>query len=91
LDPQTLRTKTVGVLMGGLSGEREISFRSGENCLRALLSHGYRAVRIDAVRDVAAQISEAGVEVAFLALHGRYGEDGTIQGRDPVCLPLLWR
>ncbi len=77
---QTLKTKTIGVLMGGLSGEREISLRSGENCLRALLSRGYRAVRIDAVRDVAQRLDETGVEVAFLALHGRYGEDGTIQG-----------
>lgn len=79
-DPQILKTKTIGVLMGGLSVEREVSFRSGENCLRALLSRGYRAVRIDAVRDVAERIDEAGVEVAFIALHGRYGEDGTIQG-----------
>ena len=66
--------------MGGLSGEREISFRSGENCLRALVSRGYKAVAIDAVRDVALRLDEAGVQVAFLALHGRYGEDGTIQG-----------
>jgi D-alanine-D-alanine ligase len=80
MDSQTLKTKTIGVLMGGLSGEREISLRSGENCLRALLARGYRAVRIDAVRDVAQRLDEAGVEVAFLALHGRYGEDGTIQG-----------
>lgn len=80
MDLQTLKTKTVGVLMGGLSGEREVSLRSGENCLRALLELGYRAVAVDAVRDVAKRIHEAGVEVAFLALHGRYGEDGTIQG-----------
>jgi len=80
MDRQTLKTKTIGVLMGGLSVEREISLRSGENCLRALLSRGYRAVRIDAVRDVAQRLDETGVEVAFLALHGRYGEDGTIQG-----------
>ncbi len=80
VDPQTLKTKTIGVLMGGLSGEREISLLSGENCLRALVSRGYRAVPIDAVRDVAQRLDEAGIEVAFLALHGRYGEDGTIQG-----------
>jgi len=80
MDTGTLKTKTIGVLMGGLSGEREISLRSGENCMRALLSRGYRAVRIDAVRDVAQRLDESGVEVAFLALHGRYGEDGTIQG-----------
>jgi D-alanine-D-alanine ligase len=80
LGEQSLRTKTIGVLMGGLSGEREISLRSGENCLRALLSRGYRAVAIDAVRDVARRLEEAHIDVAFLALHGRYGEDGTIQG-----------
>jgi D-alanine-D-alanine ligase len=75
-----LKEKTIGVLMGGLSGEREVSFRSGSNCLRALESRGYRVVAIDAVRDVAQRLDEEEVEVAFLALHGRYGEDGTIQG-----------
>jgi D-alanine-D-alanine ligase len=77
---QELKTKKIGVLMGGLSGEREVSLRSGANCLRALLSKGYDAVSIDAVRDVAQRLDEEQVEVAFLALHGRYGEDGTIQG-----------
>ncbi|MBN1629955.1 MAG: D-alanine--D-alanine ligase [Thermoleophilia bacterium] len=80
IDPQALKTKTIGVLMGGLSGEREVSLRSGANCLRALESRGYKAVAIDAGRDVALRLDEAGIEVAFLALHGRYGEDGTIQG-----------
>jgi D-alanine-D-alanine ligase len=80
MDALTLKTKTIGVLMGGLSGERDVSFRSGQNCLRALLSRGYKAVPIDAVRDVGRRLEEAGVDVAFLALHGRYGEDGTIQG-----------
>ena len=75
-----LKTKTIGVLMGGLSGEREISLISGENCFTALLSRGYRVVRIDALRDVGQKLMENNVEVAFLALHGRYGEDGTIQG-----------
>ncbi len=80
MDPQDLKAKTIGVLMGGLSGEREISLRSGQNCLRALNTKGYRAIPIDAVRDVAQRLDEEQVEVAFLALHGRYGEDGTIQG-----------
>ncbi len=80
MDCETLKGKTIGVLMGGLSGEREISLRSGENCYRALTARGYRVVKIDVQRDVARQLEEAGVEVAFLALHGRYGEDGTIQG-----------
>ncbi|MCL5735417.1 MAG: D-alanine--D-alanine ligase [Actinobacteria bacterium] len=80
MDRTILKTKTIGVLMGGLSGEREISLRSGANCLNALQSLGYRAIRIDAVRDVAERLDEEGIEVAFLALHGRYGEDGSIQG-----------
>jgi D-alanine-D-alanine ligase len=80
MDRDTLKTKTIGVLMGGMSGERAVSLRSGANCLRALLASGYRAVEIDALQDVGTRIDEAGVEVAFLALHGRYGEDGTIQG-----------
>jgi D-alanine-D-alanine ligase len=77
---QELKAKKIGVLMGGLSGERDVSLRSGQNCLRALLAKGYRAVPIDAVSDVAQRLDAEGVEVAFLALHGRYGEDGTIQG-----------
>ena len=80
MDRDTLKTKTIGVLMGGLSGERPVSLRSGRNCLNALLRSGYKAVEIDALQDVARRIEDAGVEVAFLALHGRYGEDGTIQG-----------
>lgn len=80
MDRGILKTKTIGVLMGGLSGEREISLRSGRNCLNALLNLGYHAVAIDALRDVAQRLDEETVEVAFLALHGRYGEDGTIQG-----------
>lgn len=63
-----------------MSSEREVSLRSGANCLGALKRLGYRAEGIDAGRDVAAQVREAGVEVAFLALHGRFGEDGTVQG-----------
>lgn len=66
--------------MGGLSGEREVSLRSGENCYRALESLGYDVVRIDAVRDVAARLLQERVEVAFLAVHGRFAEDGTLQG-----------
>ncbi len=80
MDRETLKGKTIGVLMGGLSGEREISLRSGENCYRALAGRGYKVVKVDVQRDVARQLEKAGVEVAFLALHGRYGEDGAIQG-----------
>jgi D-alanine-D-alanine ligase len=80
MDSSTLKTKTIGVLMGGMSGEREVSLRSGRNCLTALESLGYSVVAIDVLQDVAQRLDEEQVEVAFLALHGRYGEDGTIQG-----------
>ncbi|RJQ46782.1 MAG: D-alanine--D-alanine ligase [Gaiellales bacterium] len=75
-----LKSKRVGVLMGGLSREREISLRSGRNCLAALERLGYDAVAVDVGRDVAAVLEREGIEVAFLALHGKFGEDGRIQG-----------
>jgi len=75
-----LKRKKIGVLMGGLSVEREVSLRSGAMCLKALRERGYHAVAVDAVRDVAQRLDEEQIEVAFLALHGRFGEDGTIQG-----------
>lgn len=75
-----LRSKRIGVLLGGLSGEREVSLRSGENCFRALKSLGYDVVRIDALRDVAQRLVDERVQIAFLAVHGRYAEDGTLQG-----------
>lgn len=74
------KDKKIGVLMGGLSAEREISLRSGNACLKALTSRGYNAVAIDAQRDLPFRLRDEGIEVAFVALHGRYGEDGTVQG-----------
>jgi D-alanine-D-alanine ligase len=70
----------VGVLMGGVSEEREISLMTGNDVLSSLLVSGYDAVGIDAGPDVAGKLAEAGAEVVFIALHGRYGEDGCIQG-----------
>lgn len=70
----------VGVLMGGLSAEREISLRTGKAILGALRRLGYRAVGIDAGRDLARELVRRKIETAFLALHGRGGEDGTVQG-----------
>ncbi|MCL6107174.1 MAG: D-alanine--D-alanine ligase [Actinobacteria bacterium] len=75
-----LKTKRIGVLMGGLSREREISLRSGGGCLRALRALGYNATGIDVDRSAAESLRQEAVEVAFLALHGRFGEDGAIQG-----------
>ncbi len=72
--------KKIGVLLGGLSSEREVSLASGNAILSALREKGYHAVAIDVDRDVARKISDNGVEAAFIALHGKLGEDGAIQG-----------
>jgi D-alanine-D-alanine ligase len=70
----------IGVLMGGLSSEREVSLASGRAILDALKTKGYDTVAVDVGRDAAAQIARTGVEAAFIALHGTFGEDGAIQG-----------
>jgi D-alanine-D-alanine ligase len=70
----------VVVLMGGVSAEREVSLRSGKACADALETLGYRVSRLDAGHDVALRLAELGPDVCFNALHGRYGEDGCIQG-----------
>ncbi len=75
-----LKNKKIAVLMGGLSAEREISLKTGQAVLSALLENGCDAVAIDAGHDLPAQLREVGTDVAFICLHGRYGEDGTVQG-----------
>jgi D-alanine-D-alanine ligase len=70
----------VAVLMGGWSSEREVSLRSGAACAGALEGEGYRVTRLDVGRDIAARLAEIKPDVCFNALHGRYGEDGCIQG-----------
>lgn len=70
----------VAVLMGGWSAERPISLKSGAAVADALEGEGYRVTRIDVDRDIAARLSELKPDVAFNALHGRFGEDGCIQG-----------
>jgi D-alanine-D-alanine ligase len=72
--------KKIGVLMGGLSSEREVSLASGTAVLKALVDKGYDAVAIDIRRDAAEQVRRANIEIAFNALHGKFGEDGAIQG-----------
>lgn len=72
--------KHVAVLMGGWSVEREVSLSSGAACARALEGVGYRVTRVEVNRDVAEVLAKLKPDVAFNALHGRYGEDGTIQG-----------
>ncbi len=70
----------VAVLMGGLSSEREVSLSSGRGCALALREAGYEVVELDAGRDLAARLSEIRPDVCFNALHGRWGEDGVVQG-----------
>jgi D-alanine-D-alanine ligase len=72
----------IGVVMGGTSGEREVSLRSGEAVVAALRGRGHDAVPLvlDDPCAAASLVADAGVDVAFLALHGRHGEDGCVQG-----------
>ncbi|MTI79614.1 MAG: D-alanine--D-alanine ligase [Firmicutes bacterium] len=71
----------IGVLYGGKSTEREVSLRTGEAVYQGLLKKGYQVIKIDpADENFIDQIKNENIDVAFLALHGKYGEDGTIQG-----------
>jgi len=70
----------VAVLMGGWSAEREVSLRSGKACADALERTGYRVTRIDVDREIAATLRALKPDVALNVLHGRPGEDGTLQG-----------
>ncbi|MCB2129826.1 MAG: D-alanine--D-alanine ligase [Rhodobacteraceae bacterium] len=70
----------VAVLMGGLSAEREVSLSSGRECAAALREAGYQVIEVDAGRDLAARLAEIRPDVCFNALHGRWGEDGVVQG-----------
>ncbi len=72
--------KKVAVLCGGRSAEREVSLRTGEACAEALRSRGLDVTLVDAGLDLDVRLRALGAEVAFVALHGRYGEDGCAQG-----------
>ncbi len=73
-------TTHVAVLMGGWSAERPVSLNTGKECADGLDAAGYRVTRVDVGRDIASVLSELKPDVAFNALHGTDGEDGTIQG-----------
>ncbi|HEV8034622.1 MAG TPA: D-alanine--D-alanine ligase, partial [Yoonia sp.] len=70
----------VVVLMGGPSAEREVSLSSGRECAAALREAECDVIEVDAGPDVAARLIEIAPDVVFNALHGRWGEDGAIQG-----------
>jgi D-alanine-D-alanine ligase len=70
----------VAVLMGGPSAEREVSLSSGRECAAALRGEGYTVIEVDAGADLADRLADLRADVAFNALHGRWGEDGCVQG-----------
>lgn len=72
--------KHVAMLMGGWSSERTVSLSSGNDCAAGLERAGYRVTKVDVARDIATVLQALNPDVAFNALHGPYGEDGTIQG-----------
>ncbi|NRB35861.1 MAG: D-alanine--D-alanine ligase [Rhodobacteraceae bacterium] len=70
----------VAVLMGGPSSEREVSLSTGRECAAALRGEGYEVIEVDAGPDLVTRLQEAAPDVVFNALHGRWGEDGCVQG-----------
>jgi len=75
-----LKQKSIGVLMGGLSPEREVSLTSGQEIFNAIQRKGLNAEMIDVDHNIGATLAERRVDLACIALHGTWGEDGTIQG-----------
>jgi D-alanine-D-alanine ligase len=80
MDKRSLKTMKIGVLLGGKSSEREISLKSGEAVLHSLKRGGYKAIAVDASKNLIDTLKKGKIQVAFIALHGRWGEDGTVQG-----------
>ena len=70
----------VAVLLGGRSAEREVSLVSGAECAAALRTAGYSVIEIDAGPDLVQRLADASPDVVVNALHGRWGEDGCVQG-----------
>ncbi len=74
------KTPLVAVLMGGPSSEREVSLSTGRGCAQALRDEGYEVVEVDCGPDLPAVLADLKPDVCFNALHGRWGEDGCVQG-----------
>ena len=75
-----MQSRRIGVLLGGLSSERDVSLKTGEAVLAALKARGHDVIPIYVDRDVDVALRQERIDVAFIALHGRWGEDGCIQG-----------
>ena len=77
---EELKRKRIGVLLGGMSAEREVSLMSGRAILKALVDLSYNAVPVEADEILAQRLREEKIEAAFIGLHGSLGEDGSVQG-----------
>jgi D-alanine-D-alanine ligase len=75
-----MRNRKIGVLMGGMSSEKAVSIETGQAVLSALLDRGHNAIPIFVDRDIDLVLRQHEIDAAFIALHGRYGEDGCVQG-----------
>lgn len=75
-----MQSRKIGVLLGGVSSEREVSLRTGEAVIHALRERGHHVIPIYVDNDVDVALRQEQIDVAFIALHGRMGEDGCIQG-----------
>jgi D-alanine-D-alanine ligase len=80
MDKKLLRKKRIAVLMGGTSPEREVSLRSGSAVYKALKSRRYDVISLDVGDDLCAVLRKEKIEIAFIVLHGGYGENGAVQG-----------
>lgn len=75
-----LKSKKICVLMGGRSGERDVSLRSGKRVFESLQKQGFDVITLDLEDDLIARLKNEKVEIVCIMLHGRFGEDGTVQG-----------
>jgi D-alanine-D-alanine ligase len=75
-----LKNKRIAVIMGGRSGEREVSLRSGKRVLGSLKSQGFNAISLDGDEKLIDNIKKKKIDIAYIMLHGKFGEDGTVQG-----------
>lgn len=80
MEKSKLKGKKIAVIMGGRSGEREVSLRSGQRVFKSLKSQGFKVTSLDSDAKLADNLKKSRIDIAYIMLHGRYGEDGTIQG-----------
>lgn len=80
MDRRKLKKMKIGVLLGGKSSERRVSLNSGHAVLQSLKRMGYRAIAVDVSENLIDTLKKERIEIAFVTLHGRWGEDGTVQG-----------